>query len=447
VTIAGRHWSAPAVAATVIAVVGVVFGVWRPWAPALPPATTDLATFTPAVMDTVAAYRAPRVVAAILARAFAVAVPVLVVVTPLGRRFVGAVAGDGDRRPLLRAALLAGSVSLLVWAAVTPIAVWAGLIHDGAWGLRTASAALWWRDRLVAGLLNAVLAAVLGAAVLALLRKRPVTWPWHATWMATAAIGLLSFLWPLVVAPLFLPARPLEDGPVRDAVTAVLDEAGMADAKIEVAAASTRTTRVNAMVTGLGPSRRVVLHDTLLERPLPEVEAVLAHELGHRLHRDIARGVGASVPAILLGAFVLRRLVDRRRVQRAVGAGGPADPAMIAVVFAAIAVMQAVSEPAVLWYSRQVEAAADHRALVLGDDPAALIGIKRAFVVQDLAMPDPPGWQVALLSTHPPVGARIRYAAAYAALHGIPLPDLAAYEAAEPPGPSRPGAKDGAAAE
>lgn len=427
---AGWRAATPVGVAVLVALTGVVVGLWRPWAPALPAVTTDLATFPAEIVDAIAEYRAPRVAAGILARLLTVGVPVALVVLPAGRRLVARIAG-GTRRPLLRAGLLAATISLLVWTAVLPLGAWAGLVQDGSWGLRTASASLWWRDRVLSGLLNAGLTGLIGMGLLVVVRWRPRMWGWHATWMLTGIVALVSFLWPVLVAPLFVPTRPLPPGPVRDAVVAVLDEAGMGDANIEVAEASSRTTRINALVTGLGPSRRVVLHDTLLERPIDEIEAVLAHELGHRLHRDVARGVLASAPGILLGALLLSRVLGSTAVQRRMGAVSAADPRMIAVAFAVIATMQAVSEPAVLWYSRQVEASADHTALTLSDDPAALIAIQRAFVVRDLAMPDPPAWQVALFSTHPPVGARIRYAAAYADRQAIPLPDLQTYRAAE----------------
>lgn len=415
----------------VLVVAGMVAAVWRPWGLRLPTATTPLTTFPADILHAVTAYRTPRLVVAIAARLVVVAVPVAVVVLPPGRRLVARVAGDGARHPLLRGGLLAAVLGLLVWVAVLPLGVWAGLVHDGAWGLRTAPATLWWRDRALAGVLEVTMAGALGVGFLALLRWRPRTWPWHATWMVTGLVAVLSFVWPVLVAPLFVPTRPLEAGPIRDAVEAVLEGSGIGEVNIQVAEASTRTTRINAMVTGLGPSRRVVLHDTLLERPLPEIEAVLAHELGHRLHRDVARGVLASAPALLLGALILARVLSAAGMQRRVGASASADPRMIAVAFAAITLMQTVSDPAVLWYSRRVEAAADHRALVLGADPAALIGIERAFVVRDLAEPDPSTWQVALFSTHPSVGDRIRYVAAYTDREEIPLPDVASYLAEE----------------
>lgn len=426
-----RHAVTLLAAVGVLVVVGVIAAIWRPWGPRLPAVTTPLTSFPSDIVDAVNAYRAPRIAVAVGARLLAIVVPIGVVVLPVGRRLVARVVGDGTRRPLLRGGVLAAVLSILVWVAVLPLGAWAGLVQDGAWGLRTAPASVWWRDRILAGLLEAALAGAVGVGFLVLLRWRPRTWPLHATWMLTGLVAVLSLVWPILIAPLFVPTRPLEDGPVRAAVEAVLVEAHVGEATIEVAEASSRTTRINAMVTGIGPSRRVVLHDTLLERPLPEIEAVVAHELGHRLHRDVARGVFASAPAILLGALVLARILSADRVQRRVGASGSTDPRMIAVAFAAIMLMQALTDPAALWYSRRVEAAADHRALALSGDPAALIGIQRAFVVRDLAAPDPPAWQVALLSTHPPVGARIRYAVAFADREGIPLPDVDAYLAEE----------------
>lgn len=428
----GDRPAASAVALTVgLAVAGLVVGLWRPWAPSLPTPTTDLTSFTAEIEAAVAAYRDPRVVAALVARVVAVAVPLLVVVSTPGRALLTAVAGGSSGRPLVRAAAVGVMVSVAVWLATLPVGVWAGIVHDGRWGIRRASAGLWWRDRVLSQLLTAAVTGLVAAGFLLLVRRRPRDWPWLGTCLLTGVITVAAVVWPLVVSPLFLPTRPLEPGPVRDAVVAVLERADMADARIEVAEASTRTTKINALVTGLGPSRRVLLHDTLLARPIDEIEVVVAHELAHRQHRDIARGVLVSVPGILLGALALRRVVTSGRLQRLVGAVDITDPRMVAVALAAVALLQAVADPVVLWYSRRVEATADHASLVLSRDPAAVIGIQRTFVVADLSRPDPPAWQVALLSSHPPTGSRIRHAVAFAEEEGIPLPTLEDYERRE----------------
>lgn len=416
-----------AIAAVALALVGLIVNVWRPWSPEFAGATR-LDEFPQDVLTAIAAYRWPRVLVAIFARVLVVGLPLGVLLSRRGQRLVELVGGQPTGRigRIARPALVGGLIALLVWAAVLPLAAWSGLVHDGRWGIRTASAALWWRDRAVSGAIDIASTAVLVAGLVALVRRAPRSWPWHLTWIGTALTGLLALVWPLLISPLFLPTRPLEDGPVHAAVEELLADAGMQDAPVLVADASTRTTRINAQVTGLGPSRRVVLHDTLLDRPLSEIRSVVAHELGHRANRDIARGVVGSALGLLLAGLVLRWAL-RSMTPRLWPDTTPTPARLAAVAAVGIIVLPVIAEPVVLWQSRRVEAAADFAALELAEDPAALIAIQRAFVVRDLAAPDPPRWQTVLFSTHPTVGDRIRTAAGYAGQHDLPLPSLESY--------------------
>jgi hypothetical protein len=94
----------------------------------------------------------------------------------------------------------------------------------------------------------------------------------------------------VLVEPLFARFAPMQDGPLRDRLMALASQAGVAVRDVLVADASQRTNALNAYVSGLGPTRRVVVHDTLLQRGDDEVAAVVAHELGHVLglvHREV----------------------------------------------------------------------------------------------------------------------------------------------------------------
>ncbi len=425
----------------VLAGIGIVVSLWRPTAPDVGDVSTRLDELPEAVAAAVAAYRGPAVAVGTLAMLVVALVPVLVALTPAGRRWVGRLAVLGAGRVGLgsaaaRGAGIAVAVSLAVDLAVLPLGVWIGLLHNGNWGLRTASAGLWWRDRLLGIGVSALLAAVAGAALVVVVRRWPRTWHWHIVTIGTVGVAALTVLWPVVVEPLFVPEVDLDDPVVEAAVDEVLAGAGLADLPVVVAQSSSRSSLVNAAVVGLGPSRRVVLHDTLLERPLDEVVAVVAHEVAHERHRDVERAVVASAIGLLAVALVLRRVWDDERVRRRLGAADAGDPRVVVAGAVVLALLAPLGQPVAFWQSRRVEAAADAASLDLGADPATVVRLQRRLAIDNLSPMERPTWQVVFLRTHPSPGERIRAAVAVAERDGLPLPDitsLEADEAADPP--------------
>jgi STE24 endopeptidase len=220
-------------------------------------------------------------------------------------------------------------------------------------------------------------------------------------------------------------------GPQRDAIEEVLARAGAEDIDLRLGEASLRTTRVNALVTGLGPTERVVVYDNLLELPPPQVAAVVAHELAHQEHADLLRGVALGAAALLAGALVLRFVVTRPGVQATAAARGPADARMAAVVLLSLVLLETAGTPIGNAVSRRAEAAADARAVALTRDPATLLATTRVFTVRDLSAPRPPAWVRLLYGTHPTVTERITYLEGWADTQGVELPDLAALQEQE----------------
>lgn len=412
-----------AVLALVLATVGVAAVVWRPLAPPLGVVATDLDAFSPDVLRTVERFRQPRYVAGVLRLTLELAVPLLLVWTRRGRRLVAWVAGPRAHAPL-RGGLVAATVVLLTELSTLPLDVWIGYVHDGRWGFRTSDLSLWLRDRSVALALTLALGFAAGVVLVWAVRRWPRSWPWRLVTLGTAAAAVLVLVYPLLVEPLFLSRTPLSDGPVRAELEEVLVAAGEPGLPISVVDASTRSTRVNAYVTGLGPTRQVVLYDTILALPPDQVAVVVAHELAHRQHADIPRGVVATAAALLVPLLLLRGLLGSPGAASLVGARGSSDPRLVAVAAAFVALVTLVGQPVGNWASRRAEAAADHRALTLSGAPDVLVRTARTFTVRDLSSPEPPRWAVFLWATHPPVGDRIRAAVAHAQRHGLELPEL-----------------------
>jgi Zn-dependent protease with chaperone function len=295
-----------------------------------------------------------------------------------------------------------------LWAAIVvagldvvllPLDVWSGWIRERRWGFSQQSLADWLADRAKASAIGVVLAAAAWVAVVGLAR------PWPSLWVLPAAAGaalvtlFLSFVAPVVLEPLFNRFRPLEDAELAARLGALAERAGAPVREVLVADASRRTTKVNAYVSGLGASRRVVVWDTLLAAVgAPEVEVVVAHELGHRRLRHVAKfsAVGMAIAAAVV---VLVRLV--------VGTPAPGDlPTAVLLVLAA----QAVVAPCFAAYSRRYERQADRFALdVTGDLPAferVMIELAR----RNLSDVAPPRLAYLLLFTHPTAPQRLEHA-------------------------------------
>lgn len=412
-----------AVVAVLLALAGLAVTLWRPLAPPLGAVVTELDDFAPRILRTVDAFREPRYVAGVLRLILELAVPLLLVWSRPGRRLVARMAGPSAHSPL-RGGLVAGAVVLAAAVATLPLDVWIGFVHDGEWGFRTADLELWARDRAVALSLTVAVAWLAGAVLVWAVRRWPRSWPWRLVTLGTALAAVLVLVHPLVIEPLFSQRTPLAEGPIRDEIETVLAAAGEPGLPISVTDASTRSTRVNAYVTGLGPTRAVVLYDNILELPPDQVAVVVAHELAHREHRDLPRGVLLTATALLVPLLLLRGLWTSPGAAALVDARGPSDPRLVAVAAAFAALATLVGQPVGNWVSRRAEAAADHRAVTLTGEADVLVRTARTFTVRDLSQPEPPPWAVFLWATHPPVGDRIRATVQHARAEGLPLPAL-----------------------
>lgn len=416
------------VLALAVALLGLALTIWRPLAPAVGPVATDLAAFDAAVLDAVRAYRTPGYAVAAVATLLSVAVPAAFVLLPAARRLVERVAGTRDHAAT-RAALVTLVVAAATSLAILPLAAWRQIVHDGRWGFRTQPAIGWFRDWLIASAGRWLGLSIGVLLLLWAIRRWPRSWPSRLTLVGTVLAGLLVLAHPLVIQPIFLPTGPFPDGPHRVAIEEVLARADLDDLPVRLGDASLRTTRVNAVITGLGPTARVVIYDTMLDLSPEQVATVMAHEVGHYEHADLPRGVLLAATGLFAGLWLLRGILDSPTVRRRVR--GPADPRLAALIVALVAVTQLAVAPVTNHVSRRLEAAADARAFELSQQPGTFIRTARVFTLRDLSPPRPPRWVQLFYGTHPTPEERIAAAVAYAEEHGLALPDLATLRAEE----------------
>lgn len=400
------------IGAAAIAVAGTVAVLARPLAPDLSVVPDPARWFGPDLLARIAAYQQPLRRAAVLGTAIDVGVPVIVALTPVGRRLVARIVWTvGVERPARAAAAVGVAVVIAISVTRLPVDAWA-YGHARSFGLSTQSPAGWFGDRMIGLGVEVVTVALVLVVGYALARRWPRHWVLVAAPAGLAAIALATVAGPVLIEPLRYDVTRLADGPTRRAVMQVLDADGRGGTQLVVADASRRTTRQNAYVSGLLGTRRIVLFDTLLERPPQQVAQVVAHELAHERNRDLVRGVLAGGAGLLVVCVLLDRVL-RWRVRRGLQRE-PADPFSAGVVIAVIAVALTLAEPVVAGISRRAEAAADAGALQLVADASDYCAMQRGLVERNLSDPAPPEWARLWWWTHPPAASRLELASRFA---------------------------------
>lgn len=400
-----------AVVTVVIVVGGALAIIVRPLAPELG-AVPDPAQFFPAaLLNRVAEYRTPVRAANLAGVGIDLVIPCLIALTPTGNRLVTRiVARIGRHRPVVVATAVTVVVVLLTAIARLPLAVW-GYTHARSFGLSTQSLAGWAGDWAIALAIMVVSAAVLAGGGYALLTRWPRRWLLVVAPAALIMVATATLLAPAVVEPLQFTVVELPDGPVRQTLEPVLHAADRPAAPLLVADASRRTSRQNAYVSGIFGTRRIVLYDTLLERPPAEIALIVAHELAHERNRDLLRGVLAGAAGLWLLCVVID-VALRRRVRRGLQSH-IADPRGAAIVVAVVIVAMVVTTPVSSWASRRAEAAADAGALRLSGATAEYCAVQQGLVDRNLSDPAPPTWERLWWWTHPPAASRLELAARF----------------------------------
>jgi STE24 endopeptidase len=307
------------------------------------------------------------------------------------------------------------ALTLVVLALIAaPIAFYRGHVVSHHFGLSTQSVGGWLMDWLKGTALGTALMTAAGVGFCLLLWTTPELWWLLAGLIWTALMIALTFLAPYVLLPLFFKPRPLDDPSLVAMIENLADRAGTSVAGVSRLDFSRRTNEANAAVIGFGRSRRVVLADTLLESFSPaEIEAVVAHELGHHVHRDVARLLIAQTVLTFVGLGLAALFGDR--LMLTVSGLPLAAPETLPLVLLVSEIGGLLVMPFLNGWSRSIEAQADTFAFDLLGDGRPFAAAMRRLADQNLAEERPPRWAELLLYTHPPIFRRI--ARAEAAIH------------------------------
>jgi len=284
-------------------------------------------------------------------------------------------------------------------------------LHLREYGLSVQSWGGYVADLVKGELLDIVVVSLALVAVMACARRWRRAWPVIAAGVAATLVMLGSFVYPLVVEPLFSSFTDLPDGALRDGVLALAEEEGVDVDEVLVSDASRRTTTFNAYVSGFGETRRVVLYDTLVDE-LPQAQAltVVAHELAHARHDDVLVGSVLGASGAAFGVGLLGLVLGGRRRATMLG-----DPASVPVVLALVALATFLASPVQNTISRHIELRADVDALRATEDPETFIDMQVQLMTRSLADPTPWAPSQLWFGSHPTGWTRIALAQRLAA--------------------------------
>jgi STE24 endopeptidase len=317
--------------------------------------------------------------------------------------------GDLPLPGLVRDLALIVAVAVISGIVGLPFSYVSTFVIEAKFGFNRMTRALWLADLVKGILVGAALGLPLAALVLWLMRAAgPLWWIWAwAVWVAFQILVLA--LYPTVIAPLFNKFSPLPAGSARDAIEALLRRCGFENRGLFVMDGSRRSSHGNAFFTGFGRAKRIVFFDTLLERLTPdEIEAVLAHELGHfRLKHVLKRMLLTAVLSLAFLAL-LAWLAASPWFYEGLGVPPSLDRPGVALIlfFLALPAFTFVFAPLSALYSRRHEFEADAFAAKNASAASLIRALVKLFEDNAATLtPDP--YYSAFHDSHPPAALRV----------------------------------------
>lgn len=260
---------------------------------------------------------------------------------------------------------------------------------------------------------------VIGApiAALALLGIRRIRRWWIVLWLGSIPLILLGVLaTPLCIDPLFNDFQPLKDASLRQALRDEASRAGIEHSRVYEVDKSKQTKEMNAYVTGIGPSARIVMWDTLLAKlDRDEILAVMGHEMGHYVLKHLWQGIAFSIAITFLGFWIAQHLFQWGLARWGVrwNAGTRGDPAALPWLLAVSSLLAFLLSPVYSGYSRHIEHQADVFGLELTHGNEAMASAFVKFAEDSKANPRPPRFIEWWRYSHPSLGRRIDFVLAY----------------------------------
>ncbi len=271
----------------------------------------------------------------------------------------------------------------------------------------------WFWDETKGFLLGFVMAVLAAEFVYAMMRMFPQKW-WLVSWAFFVGVFvLLAQLAPVILMPIFFKFKPLQNESLKERLVGLSERAGTRIRGVYEWKLSEKSKKANAALAGLGKTRRIIIADTLLENYTDdEIEAVLAHELGHHVHGHILKSILVQAVVTLAGFYVAARVLHWYCLQRGMRPYEFADLPVLALVSTGISFLLM---PLLNAWSRHNERQADRYAFKSIASVAPFVSSMDKLADQNLAERAPSPWVEFFFHSHPAISKRIAAAQAWTA--------------------------------
>ena len=292
-----------------------------------------------------------------------------------------------------------------------PMSIYRTFVLEEKFGFNRTNARTFITDQIKQFLLLIVIGTPLVAGILWLMENMGSYW-WLWVWVVWTGFGLLMmWAYPAFIAPLFNKFKPLEDGPLKQRITDLMTRCGFTSNGIFIVDGSRRSGHGNAYFTGLGQNKRIVFFDTLIDGlGTNEIEAVLAHELGHFKRKHIIKRIVSMALFSLAGLAMLGWLINQNWFYHGLGVSTPSLHTALALFLIALPVFTFLLHPITSWFSRKHEFEADAFAAEVSSADALVQALVKLYEENaNTLTPDP--LYSAFHDSHPPAAVRIAHLA------------------------------------
>lgn len=306
--------------------------------------------------------------------------------------------------------------TLVTFVLGLPLAWYEGFVREHAYGLSSQTATKWWSDQLISLAIGCVFLAATLWFPYWLLRKSPRRW-W--LWTGLASIPLLAFILfvtPIWIEPLFNKFGPMKDKVLERQILDLAGRAGIEGSRVYEVAKSEDTKTVNAYVTGIGDTKRIVLWDTILAKLEDrEILLVMGHEMGHYVLNHVPQLIALGSVVVLFGLWVVHRLAGGliARYQGRFGFSELADVASVPLMALLFSLVSLLLSPVLLAVSRHDEHESDRFGLEITRDNHACATAFVKLQKENLSVPRPGLLYKLWRASHPPLGERIDFCNEY----------------------------------
>lgn len=306
-----------------------------------------------------------------------------------------------------------GLFFLITWtllkAVALPVSLYQSYFLQHQWGFSNQDLISWGKDYLLGSGLELLISMVGVMLLFYIMDKQPVFWWVTVTVLLSGWLVVQAFLWPVLISPLFNKFEPVGNERIAKMVEQLSLEADVTVNEVLVMDASQRTTKANAYFAGVGKTRRIVLFDNLLNNyTLEEIQAVIAHEIGHWKLGHISRGLiyGAAANALL---WLLIFIVLRSWFRSGSGFNGYPVQALAVIILMSLLVAFLIS-PVQNGISRKMEFQADAYSIKLMGSSVGTVSLLKRLAIRDAADVSPPPFIEWFAYSHPAIVKRINEA-------------------------------------